>query len=48
VLVRILNKFDIIREVAIEKGAKHLCPTLIVKESKISVHHSRVVTTLNI
>ena len=33
---------------AIGKVAAHLCLTLIVKELKISVGQSRVVTTLNI
>jgi hypothetical protein len=36
------------KEVAIGKVAAHLCLTLIIKESKISVEHDRVVTTLNI
>jgi hypothetical protein len=48
VLVRIRNKKDILREVAIGKVTAYLCLTLIVKESKISVEHGRVVTTLYI
>jgi hypothetical protein len=43
-----MKKKDIIREVAVGKVAAHLCLALIVKESKISVEHGRVVTTLNI
>jgi hypothetical protein len=39
---------DIIREVAVEKVAAHLCLTLIGKELKVSVEQGRVVTTLNI
>ena len=37
-----------IREVAVGKVATRFCLTLIVKESKISVAHGRVVTTLYI
>jgi hypothetical protein len=43
-----LEKFDIIREVAVGKVATQLCLTLIVKELIISVEQGRVVTTLNI
>ena len=43
-----MKKKDIIRKLAAGKVAAHLCPTLIVKELKISVEHGRVVTTLNI
>ena len=41
-------KKDIIREVAVGKVATHLCLIVIVKELKISVEQSRVVTTLYI
>ena len=43
-----MKKKNIIREVAVSNVAAHLCLTLIIKEVKISVEHSRVVTTLNI
>jgi hypothetical protein len=43
-----MKKKDKIREVAVGKIAAHLCLTLIVKKSKISVEQGRVVTTLNI
>ena len=36
------------KKMAIEKVVAHLCLTIIVKELKISVEQSRVVTTLNI
>jgi hypothetical protein len=36
-----MEKKDIIREVAVGKVAAHLCLTLIVKESEISVEHGR-------
>ena len=36
------------REVAVGKLVTHLCLTLIIKESKISVEQGRVVTILNI
>ena len=42
------NKGKRRKEVAVGKVAAHLCLTLIIKELKISVHHDRVVTTLNI
>ena len=35
------------KEVAKGKVATHLCPTLIIKELKISAERDRVVTTLN-
>jgi hypothetical protein len=35
------------KEVAIGKVVVHLCPTLFIKEFKISVEQDRVVTTLN-
>ena len=43
-----VEKKDIIKEVVVGKVAIHLNLTLIVKELKISVEQSRVVTTLNI
>ena len=43
-----MKKKDIIKEVEVGKVAAHLCLTLIIKVLKISVEHSRVVTTLNI
>ena len=43
-----MTKNDIIREVAVEKVAAHLCLTLAIKEFKISVEQDRVVTTLNV
>jgi hypothetical protein len=43
-----MRKMYIIREVAVGKVATHLCVTLIIKELRISVEQSRVVTTLNI
>jgi Mg/Co/Ni transporter MgtE len=43
-----MKKMDIIREVAVGKVEAHLCPTLIVKELKISVELGCVATTLNI
>ena len=43
----VLNK-DIIKEVAIEKVATHLCLTLIVKELKYIVEHGKMITMLNI
>ena len=43
-----MTKDNIIREVAVEKVASHLCLTLAIKELKISVEHDRVVTTLDI
>ena len=36
------------KEVVVGKLPEHLCPTLVIKELKISVEHDRVVTTLNI
>ena len=36
------------KEVAVGKVVAHLCLTLIIKESRVSVEHGRVVTTLNI
>ena len=41
-----MRKKDMKREVAVGKVVAHICPTLIVKELKISVEHGRVVTTL--
>ena len=41
-----MKKRDIIREVAIGKVAAHLCLTLVIKEMKISVEHSKVVTNI--
>ena len=35
------------RDMVVGKVAVHLCLTLIIKELKFSVEHSRVVTTLN-
>jgi hypothetical protein len=43
-----MKRKDIIREVVVGKVAAHLCLTLIVKELKINVEQSRVVTTSNI
>ena len=43
-----MKRKDIIKEVATGKVVAHLCLTLIIKKLKISVEHSRVVTTLNI
>ena len=37
-----------IREIVVGKVLAHLCLTLIVKELKISVEQSNVLTTLNI
>ena len=48
VLVRIWEKKDIIREVAIGKVAARLFLTLIVKKLEISVEHGRVVATINV
>jgi hypothetical protein len=36
------------QEVVVGKLPEHLCLTLVIKESKISVEQDRVVTTLNI
>ena len=47
-LVRVWEKRDVIREVAVGKVAAHLCLTLIVRELKINVEQGRVITTLNI
>ena len=46
-LVRIWEKKDITREMAVGKVAAHICPTSIIKELKISVEQGRVVTSLN-
>jgi hypothetical protein len=43
-----MKKKDMIREMAVGKVATRLCLTLIVKEFKIIVEQSRVVTILNI
>jgi hypothetical protein len=43
-----MKKKVIIRELAIGKVAAYLYLTLLVKELKISVEHSRVVTTITI
>ena len=42
-----MKKKDVIREVAGGKVAACSCLTLIIKGLKISVEHSKVVTTLN-
>jgi hypothetical protein len=42
------KKKDIMKEVAVGKITTHLCLTLIIKKSKISVEHGRVTTPLNI
>ena len=36
------------RDMAVGKVTAHLCLTLIIKEMKFSVEHSRVITTLNL
>ena len=43
-----MRRKNIIRELAVGKIVAHLCQTLIIKELKNSIEHSRVVTTLNI
>ena len=43
-----LHKKEGRKATTIPKIATYLCPTLIVKESKISVEQGNVVTTFNI